>query len=463
MERGNAIKSAVVLTLFGVLTILAGCGGGGGGSTVVPPGGGPQAAGSTMSVVNFADSPSDRVVAFELTVNSVTLTRSDNSTVTLLSTPRRVEITHVSGSAEPLVTSAVPQGTYASAAIVVSAPDVVYVDNSGREVEKKDSSATKTINIVFNPALVVGTMPVVLTIDIDARGSLTIDAVSGNVTVNPNATVGRSNISENENEQEVENGEFEHIIGKVTASSATAFTIGVGASASPMTFNTNAATSFEGAASAASLAVGTLVRVEGRTQVDGSLLAKEVEVISANGTEAEGLITATTGNPVSSFNVVVQDGNGSGISSSSLGTTITVNISNRTKFRIDDGKIDLSGLALPAFSAGSLSKGQRVEAESDNPIAGGVLSAESVKLQSQALVGAVSAITGSQFTLNVPDDSAFKLLTGKNTLTVFTQRNTRMKNGVAVTQGAVVKVRGLVFFDPGQGTFTMVAGRITTP
>jgi hypothetical protein len=463
MERRNSIKMAVVLALLGLFTILAGCGGGSNGSGVLPGGSGNPAAGSTMSVVNFADSPSDRVVAFELTVNSVTLTRSDSSTVSILSTPRRVEVTHVSGSAEPLVTSAIPQGTYTSAAIVVSAPDVVYIDNSGKEVEKKDTTATKTINVVFSPALAVGTMPLVLTIDIDARGSLTIDAVNGTVRVNPTATVGRSNISENESEQEVEDGEFEHIIGKVTESSATGFTIAVGTSASPMTFSVNSATSFEGVAGSVNLTAGTLVRVEGRTQVDGSLLAKEVEVISANGTEAEGLITATTGNPVSSFNVVLQDGNGSGMSSSSLGTRITVNISNRTKFRIDEGKIDLSGLSLPAFSAGSLSKGQRVEAESDNPIAGGVLSAESVKLQSQALVGAVSAITNSQFTLTVPDDSAFKLLTGKNTLTVLTQKNTRMKNGVAVTQGAVVKVRGLVFFDPAQGTFTMVAGRITTP
>src|SRR4051794_16120587 len=246
MVRKDSIKMAVVLALAGVFTLLAGCGGGTGGSSVLPPGGGPPPAGSTMSVVNFADSPSDRVVAFELTVNSVTLTRSDNSTVTVLSTPRRIEVTHVSGSAEPLVTSAVPQGTYTSASIVVSAPDVVYIDNSGHGVEKNDAAATKTINITFNPALVVGTMPLVLTLDIDARGSLMIDAVSGNVTVNPVATVGRSNISENENEQEVENGEFEHIIGKVTASSATGFTIAVGASASPMTFVTNAATSFEG-------------------------------------------------------------------------------------------------------------------------------------------------------------------------------------------------------------------------
>lgn len=463
MQRGDSVKKAVVLAMVGMFAILAGCGGGAGGSSALPPGGSPPPAGSTMSVVNFADSPSDRVVAFELTVNSVTLTRSDSSTVTLLSTPRRIEVTHVSGSAEPFVTSAVPQGTYSSASIVVSAPDVVYIDNSGRSVEKKDTTATKTINISFNPALVVGTMPVVLTIDVDARGSLIIDAVSGNVTVNPAATVARSNISENENEQEVENGEFEHIIGNVNASSATSFTIGVGASASPMTFVTNAATSFEGVAGAANLTTGTLVRVEGRTQMDGTLLAKEVEVVSANGTETEGLVTTTTGNPVSSFNLVIQDANGSGMSSSSLGSTITANISNRTKFRIDSGNIDLSGLALPAFSAGSLSKGQRVEAESDTPIAGGILAAESVKLQSQALVGAASAISTSQFVLTVPDDSAFRLLTGKNTLTVFTQRNTRLKNGVAVTQGTVLKVRGLVFFDPAQGTFTMVAARITTP
>jgi hypothetical protein len=463
MVRKDSTKTAVVLALVGVFTLLAGCGGGAGGSSILPPGGGPPPAGSTMSVVNFADSPSDRVVAFELTVNSVTLTRSDNSMVTLLSTPRRIEVTHVSGSAEPLVTSAVPQGTYTSASIVVSAPDVVYIDNSGHGVEKNDNTATKTINITFSPTLVVGTMPLVLTLDIDARGSLMIDTVSGNVTVNPVATVGRSNISENENEQEVENGEFEHVIGNVTASSATGFTIAVGASASPMTFVTNASTSFEGVAGAANLAAGTLVRVEGRTQTDGSLIAKEVEVVSANGTEAEGLITSTTGNPVSSFNLVIQDANGSGMSSSSLGHTIIVNTSNRTKFRIDDGNIDLSGLALPSFSAGSLSKGQRVEAESDTPIAAGVLAAESVKLQSQALVGGASAISSSQFTLTVPDDSAFKLLTGKNTLTVLTQRNTRLKNGVAVTQGAVLKVRGLVLFDPAQGTFTMVAGRITTP
>jgi Domain of unknown function (DUF5666)/Domain of unknown function (DUF4382) len=463
MKLRTGCNTAAVFALFGVLVIMTGCGGGGGGSAVLPPVVGPSPSGSTLSVVNFADSPSDRVVAFELTVNSVMLTRSDNSTVVLLSSPRRVELTHVSGSAEPLVVPSIPQGTYSSATLVVSAPDVVYIDNSGHEVEKKDTTATKTLNIVFNPALVVGATPVVLTIDVDARGSLTIDTVTGNVTVNPVATVGRSNISENENEQEVENGEFEHIVGQVSASSANEFTITIGVSGTTLTFTTNSSTSFEGAAGASSLTAGTLVKVEGRTQSDGTMLAKEVEVISANGTEAEGLITATTGNPVSAFDLVLQDGSGSGMNSSSLGAVMRVNIDNSTKFRIDEGKIDLSGLSLPAFSAGSLSKGQRVEAESDNPAVNGVLAAESVKLQSQALVGAVSANTSSQFTLTLPDDSAFKLLTGKNTLTVFTQRNTELKNGAAVTQGSVVKVRGLVFFDPNQGSFMMVAGRITTP
>src|SRR6185369_13255182 len=221
--------------------------------------------------------------------------------------------------------------------------------------------------------------------------------------------------------------------------------------------------SFEGAAGAAALTVNALVRVEGRTQSDGALFAKEVEVLSANGMEAEGLITATTGNPVTSLTMVVQDLSGGGMTANNLGSTVTVSISNRTRFRVDSGKVDLSGLNLPAFSASSLSRGQRVEAESDVAVSNNTINAESIKLQQQALVGAVSAVNGSQFTLTVPDDSAFKLLTGVNTVRVISQSNTELKNGATITAGSIVKVRGLVFFEPAQGWFTMVAGRITTP
>jgi len=466
MQTRQHLGSVRLAVLLMALYAMVACGGYGNNTTNVTPTGQPGSTigggAVTMAAVHFSDSPSDRVVSFELTISSITLTASDGSTVTLLSTPRRVEVTHVSGTTEPLALPSIPQGTYNSATVVVSAPDVVFIDNSGHEIEKKDGTLTKTINIALNPALVVGATPVVLTIDFDARASITIDPVSGNVTVNPLANLIRNNLPQQQNEQEAEDGEFEHVVGQVTASSANSFSITTSAGVS-LTFSTTAATSFEGAAGAAALTVNALVRVEGRTQSDGALFAKEVEVLSANGMEAEGLITATTGNPVTSLTMVVQDLSGGGMTANNLGSTVTVSISNRTRFRVDSGKVDLSGLNLPAFSASSLSRGQRVEAESDVAVSNNTINAESIKLQQQALVGAVSAVNGSQFTLTVPDDSAFKLLTGVNTVRVISQSNTELKNGATITAGSIVKVRGLVFFEPAQGWFTMVAGRITTP
>lgn len=465
MQMRKRLSSARLTVLLMALYCLVACGGyGNNSSNPTTPGqtGNTGGGAVTMAAVHFSDSPSDRVVSFELTITSITLTASDNSVITLLSTPRRVEVTHVSGTSEPLALPSIPQGTYTLATVVVSAPDVVFIDNSGHEVEKKDGTLTKTITIPLSPALVVGATPVVLTFDFDARASITIDPVSGNVTVNPLANLLRSNISGQQNEQEVEDGEFEHVVGQVTTSSANSFSITTSAGTA-LTFTTTSATSFEGAAGSAALTANTLVRVEGRTQNDGTLFAKEVEVLSTSGTEAEGLVTAITGNPVTSLTMVVQDSSGSGMSSNNLGSTVTANISNNTKFRVDAGKVDLSGLNLPAFSASTLSRGQRVEAESDSAISNNTVNADSIKLQQQALVGAVSAVNGSQFTLTVPDDSAFRLLTGQNTVRVISQSKTELKNNVTLTNGSIVKVRGLVFFEPAQGWFTMVAGRITTP
>jgi hypothetical protein len=462
MRHLGSVRLAALLM---VLYSMVACGGYGNNSSNTPSSGqigGTVGGGAvTMAAVHFSDSPSDRVVSFELTISSITLTASDGSTATLLSTPRRVEVTHVSGTSEPLALLFIPQGTYVSAKVIVSAPDVVFIDNSGHEVEKEDGTLTKTITIPLNPSLVVGATPVVLTFDFDARASITIDPVSGNVTVNPLANLLRNNISELQQEQDVENGEFEHVVGQVASSTANSLSITTSAGVS-LTFSTTSATSFENVAGAAALEMNSLVRVEGRTLTDGTLLAKEVEVLSANGMEAEGLITRTTGNPVTSLAMVVQD-LGGGMTANNLGSTLTVNISNRTRFRVDNGKVDLSGLNLPTFSASTLSRGQRIEAESGASVSNNAINAESIKLQQQALVGAASAVNGSQFTLTVPDDSAFKLLTGQNTLRVTSPSSTELRNGATITAGTIVKVRGLVFFEPAHGWFTMVAGRISTP
>jgi hypothetical protein len=428
------------------------------GGTVTPP-----PSGSTAAVVNITDSPSDRVVSFEVTINSLSLIASDGSSVVVFNTPRRLEVTHSSGSAEPLGVTVFPQGTFTSAKVVVSSPDVSFIDDSGHLVEKKNAGVTTTITIPFSPSLVVGTTPVVLTIDFNAAGSINIDLANNTVTVNPTADGHHDDVpgSSGEDGEDVEDGQFEHFIGQVTGVSGSNFT--VNSNGTYVTFTTDSTTSFEEGATLTSLAVNAMVRVEANTAQNGTPLAKDVEILSAIANESEGIITSTTGSPVTSFSVVVQDGSGSGMNDAMLGAPLNVTINDQTRFRIDQGKIDLGGLNLPEFNASSLSKGQRVEADAEAAPAGGSLTAESVKLQSQALTGTISNVSSSQFTLALADDSAFKLLTGSGTLTVFTQRGTEMKNNVTITNAAIVKVRGLVYFDPTSNSFTMVAGRISAP
>jgi len=75
-------------------------------------------------------------------------------------------------------------------------------------------------------------------------------------------------------------------------------------------------------------------------------------------------------------------------------------------------------------------------------------------------MGTVSNSSGNQFTLTVADDSAFAMLTGMNTVTVVTSSKTDRGNNVSTSDSSLVKVRGLLFFDPAQKSYTIVAKRL---
>ena len=205
----------------------------------------------------------------------------------------------------------------------------------------------------------------------------------------------------------------------------------------------------------------SLVRVEGATEADGTLAAREVEVFGANlQQETEGVITTTSGNPVSSFTLLLQDGAGTMINSGMLGSGLLVQIGPNTQFRVDNGSLDMSGWNLPQFTAASLSKAQRVEVDGGAPNNGLVI-ANSVKLEQQALTGTVSAFSNSQFTLTVPADSAFALLTGRTTVTIYIGQTARVDSGTSLANGATVKARGLLLLNSSQGSYVFVASRLS--
>lgn len=457
--------SALVF-LLAVILAAAGCGGSGMNSGPTGGNGGAMAA----TQVKMGDAPADRVLTFEISAGPVTMTPSSGSPVTVLSGSHRIELTHLSGTNEPLALLNVPQGTYSSMSITVAKPEVTFLNNAGSLV-KLEPAFNQTVTINFNPALNVNTNAAVVNIDLNLANALTFDSL-GNVT---GVSMGSSSFTVStapvatENEQQPEDGELEDTTGMVTSVSGSTFTMSVGQNGVALTFATDANTAFGDGATLGTI-LNMIVKVEGRTRADGSLYAKEVEgVESEGGGDMEGVITQVVGNPASQLAIVAQDGSGNGMDDTKVGNSQTVNLDG-AQFGIHQGSIDTSGISgLPSspnfpFDATTIHAGQRVDVETASMMAEVAFSAEKVELEQQALTGIASGLSGSTstgpvtFQLSLPADSAFTLLSGQSSVTVFWQPRTNLRNLNSVNNGDTVRVRGLVFFTGSK--CNMIASRI---
>ena len=469
-NRARTVGACAFATML--LLITSACGGGGSSSVSNPgPGSGsPPPAASSAVQVKIGDAPADRVISFEVTAGPITMTPTSGAAVTVMSASRRIELTHLSGTSEPLALLNIPQGNYSSAAITVSSPEVSFINSSGVLV-KLQPALNQVVTVNFSPALSIGASSSVVNIDLNVANALQFDA-QGNVT---GVSLSASSFSIStaavaaEDRQHAEDGELEDITGTVTSVSGSSFTMAMGQNGISLTFATDANTAFNDGATLATMA-NTIVTVEGVTRADGSLYAKEVEGLeNSNGMEAEGLVTQVIGNPATQLSLVAQDGSGNGIDDSSIGNAITADVSG-ARFKVNKGSVDTSGIGgLPSppnfpFDASTISAGQRVEIESASPFSGGTVLAEKVKLQQQALVGTVSGLAGPTsagpitFTLTVPGDSAFAVLSGKTAVTVYWQPGTDLHHLSSVSNGDSVRVRGLIFFTGS--SFNLIAHRI---
>ena len=461
----TAIRTRSLGAVVGLACILALTTGCGGGAAPIPT----TRAASRAMQIKIADAPSDRILAFELKVNSLVLTDNNGASVSVLSSPTEVELSHLAATMEPLSINNIPEGTYTSATITVSSPQVTFIDTAtGLVLEKNATLTTNTASITFNPTLNINTTLTSLNFDFDLNlpSSIAIDA-SNNVSVTPVFTASTATIGA-ENLQEEDDGEVDDLEGFITAVSGTSFSLAAEDVGQTLSFAVDGNTQFEGGVSGISgLSNGMIVEVTAVTQPDNSLLAKHVEVKIANasGEEAEGLITQVTGTPATQFNIAVREEASPGSIVPALGSILTVNVTANTLYNMNKDHIDLSNLPfVPKFDGTSLAKAQNVEADTNNPSSTAV-TAQAVELHSQALVGTVSAYvqTGTQatFILTVPLDSAFAMLTGSTTIAVFQQSNTELKGITAISNSSSVRVRGLLFLDAG--TYKLVASRIGQP
>ena len=461
-------KLAVPISLLVVLFGLTSCGGNGSSSAQNLGNVTPGIASSTL--FSIGDAPSDKIVSFEVTINSVALTDANGASVTILNRAFRIELTHLAASFVPVANLSVPQGTYNKVTVTFSNPEVVLLNPDGTTVKREPPITNGTTSAALNPNLVVGVAATALSLDVNVAQSVTFDA-AGNATVSPAITVGSGAAAPAQNK--AENGKIEDTRGTVATVAADSFTINVNDGAQTLTFKVDANTQFHDIAGLSALKQGMQVEVNGNLQLDGSMLATSVEAEGEDGEneqemrnamELEGLIVNASGTPTNSISIVARDVSSSSNNSPSLGSTIDVALDSNTRFDVKSKNLTLTSLPFtPTFDQNSITKGQNVEVDADS-LATSPVPARKISLREQSITGVASAIqsgTVRSFTLTVPSDSAFAMLTGSTTVAVYQVTATELKDIPAVTEGATIRVRGLLFLDGS--TLRLVAIRISKP
>ncbi|MBZ5523161.1 MAG: DUF5666 domain-containing protein [Acidobacteriia bacterium] len=468
--RGFASLSIRLLLAGFILTIIfptTGCGKGGN----INSGLSTSASATPITQIRIGDTPEDSVIDFQITIASpINLQPSGGGAkVPVAVGANRVELSHMAAKLEPLALLNIPTGTYVSADITINNSEVTFLNSVGAPVTL-NGPTVQTVTVTFSPAITIGSTPSIVNIDLDIANSLVTNAgaIIG-LSFSPSSFIVSSGTIAAGSQQD-DTGEIEALTGTVSSVNGANFTLNAGQSGAQLPFTTDGTTQFTDGLTTLASALNQVVKVEGVTKSDGTLLAKEVEGIEGQtGAEIDGLITQVT--PSTSLTIVAHDGIGSGMDNTKVGATFTANVTGLAagKYVIDNRGLDFSGLTVPGasfpFDATTIHAGQRVEVESPGaiPAAGGTITADKVRLEQQAISGAVSNFAAgaggkATFDLTLPVDSYLGLITGQTVVHVFEQAGTDNRFGT-ITNTSTVRVRGLLFWTGT--TFNLIARRIT--
>lgn len=458
----SAGKAGLALTLMTGLFLAIGCGGGGNGLSASPtPTPGTATANNTQ--VRIGDAPADSVIAFEVSLSSLSLTPSNGGAAVSIPVPanNRIELTHASGKFQPLTLGNLPQGSFSSANLTLANAELTFLTGTGTAVHI-NGPASAQVTVPLSPAVTIGSSPIVLAIDVNVANSVTLSGTTiTGISFGPTSFNITAKAPGAQANQQDDDGEIEDVQGLVTAVNGSNFTMNVGQTGSSLTFATDASTEFKDGLTTLASALNQVVTVEGFTRSDGTLFAKEVEGLeNENGAELEGIITQISG---STLTVMAQDGIGNGMDDTKVGDTFTVSIAGlkANKFRVNLGN-GFGGSNLPSatfpFDATTIQAGQRIEVDTDFalPPANGSINVDKIKLQQQGVAGTVQNLSGATFDLALATDSALTVISGQSVVHVTTVGAT--DDRASVTNGASVRVRGLLFWN---GTsWQMIARRI---
>jgi hypothetical protein len=403
--------------------------------------------------------PTDGIICFELKLSSVTAKASNGRTTALVSNPLAVEIMHLAGDSKPVVLTSLPQGQYTDFVIAANGVRVTSLDPLTGLLVAKQISASYNTTIHFQPALTVDAKPIILNLQVNPAGVVNAIGVGNNGIKNLGQVfhiqATRLNASV---QQKLAKRAADRIIGSVTNTSSRSVTLINGQTGAALTFRIDRNTRFHNAS--LSTLHGLIVSVRSRADDAGLLVATDVEALeNANGVVADGVVSGY----IADSNVVTlasQDGAGSGMKNSIVGSGISVDPSQNPNFVVDSQDMDMTGLESLQFDANSLVLGQHLQVQSMRAIQrdsnGNVarVAPETVRLEPQTLTGTVANYQAGTMPGSFTFDLVFATNASANvlnpffyTMHVYQQRGTDMQSLTAgISNGAKVRVFGLVFY-----------------
>jgi Domain of unknown function (DUF4382)/Domain of unknown function (DUF5666) len=441
------VLSVCLLAL--IASVGAGCAGNSTGNS--------NSTGSSSSAVFITgeDAPVSSVVAFNITIDKITLNNS-KSTVTALSNPIAVDFGRLVGLRSLLGFNTVPAGTYTSATFTFEAsspaPSINYVNLTTTPPSLGTATgvlSSTTVTVPFpsgKPLTVDGNGLAGLHMDFDLRDSLAIDGNgqliinNGQIAVTPNVSVMAVSASD-------QLGEITEFTGNVVSVGSNSFVM-QGPYGFQETIDVNSNTQFNGSNTLSSLTPDAIVSVEGVIQADGSILANCVEVITTDKAFISGRILAISPGPVVTMFVGEELGTSASIPVDTIYTVDLSQVSNYGICFIDNW------FTNELFGPTSLVVGQRIFV--GGTYQGNTFTPDMVSLRRQGVVGtlvanSVSITSGNIGSFEMQNDALMSYSAG-GPFTVYTVNKTQFVNidglsGLEAAGTTNLVARGLVLYD----------------
>lgn len=392
-------------------------------------------AGSAPAVVTVSDAPLGNVLSAKVTISSVAVTTASGTSASLLTKPETIELSGLGSIQEPIELTSLPFGTYNSITVTVSAAQVTYVDpNTGLPVTASATIGTSAVTVALNPALTFSNQDEVhLQIAFNLANSFSITGTA--VSFTPAISSSGVQISQNGNGQN-ENEQVE-VSGMVTAISNTSITVQSSDSNMPFTFTINGSTQFPTGVTPATIALNSIVQVQGQLQQDGSMLALSITPLTpengqGNEDGAKGIVVSVTSNNgiLAGFAMVPQQEYGSMPNNA---TSVNVVIGTSTTYAVGEHAQAL-GITPSMFNAGEIFPGQAVMVMGTTD-ANGNLDATQITLGRENLLANLNTIPQTSganvdFALGLASNSLLTTLDQLSTLNAAAGANTDYGNGL---------------------------------